>query len=1096
LKFAILGTVEARSAGREIPLGGPKQRAVLAILLLAANEPVSRDRLIDGVWGESPPRSAGHTLEDYISRLRRALGGDRIERRPPGYLIRTAPGELDLERFEALLEKGRSEAARGRATEARDCLREALGLWRGRALADLEFEPFAADEVERLEDRRLLAVEGAVEAELELGGGPALIGELERLVGDHPFRERLVAQLMVCLYRAGRQADALATYPAHRHRLAADLGLEPSSELRKLERRILVHDPGLEGAPKARRVARHTHRRRWLVGIALTTALVAGGISAGLKHGADQPSSALGMPGASARFLEVDPTSSTVVTDAALVDNPVAMAVAGESVWLAEPSAGEVVRVDRGAGRVIEQIAVRGSPGALAVGGGSVWVAGVPGDTVTRIDPIAEKVTQTISLGGARAAALAFGLGKLWIADPTDGALLAIDPASGDVVRTYEVDAHPTSLAVGRGGVWIADYATGRVTELAPRSGQLIATVQVGDGPSALALGDNSVWVANSLDSTVSRLDPARDAIVATIPVGSYPVALATSGRFVAVANEYSSSLSRIDVRRDTVVQTIPLDGGPTVLVSAAGRELVGTRALGGHRGGTLVLLHSRPLPPHDLEFQLDLPPFQSNGLTNDTLVTYARADGPQALQLVPDLAVNVPTSTDGGTLYSFRLRPGIRYSTGELVRASDFRRAFERIFLLRAPVADNFGSILGASSCSSRHCNLDEGIVTNDVTGTVTFHLRAANPEFLENLGAIATAPVPAGFPFRDRKALVPGTGPYVVASANAHEIRYVRNRRFREWSHAAQPAGSPDQIVMRYGLSPTQEVLAVEHGKADWTADGVPGSLIRQVQTHFAAQAHLLLTTETDFLQLNTTISPFNELRVRQALNLAVNRAAVVRMYGGPEAATPTCQVLPPGILGYHAFCPYTLRPTSGGRWHAADLARARSLVAGSGTRGEEVTVWGASDGGVLGTTVVRYTARVLRQLGYRARVRLINSSALYGAPPGRLREMQILPAGWLGFSPYEFFGDLLTCSAPLDRSWFCAPKLDRSIRQADALESTDTRAAGELWTRIDREYVDQAVWVPLVNPHMIDFVSARVRNYQADPSLGLIADQVWLR
>jgi YVTN family beta-propeller protein len=1093
VEFAILGTVDVRSDGRRIPLGGRKQRAVLAILLLNVNEPVSRDRLIDGLWGESPPPSAGHTLEDYISRLRRTLGSDRIERRPPGYLIRTAPGELDLERFEALLEQGRSAAAAGRAMEARDRLREALGLWRGRALADLEYEPFAGVEVERLEDRRLLAIEGAVEAELELGGGPELIGELERLAREHPLRERILAQLMVCLYRAGRQSEALAVYQAHRQRLAADLGLEPSSELGELERRILVHDPGLGGAPKAHRAVRRTHRRRWIVGIALTTALAAAGIGVGIRHGADRPSSALGMPSASARFLEVDPMLSSVVADTALGDDPAAMAVAGGSVWLAEPSAGEIVGIDRASGRVIEQIAVRGSPGALAVGGGSVWVAGVPGGTVTRIDPIAEKVTQTISLGGARASALAFGLGKLWIADPTDGALLAIDPVSGDVARTYEVDAHPTSLAVGPGGVWIADYATGSVTELDPRSGEPIATVQVGDGPRAVALADHSVWVANSLDSTVSRIDPAREAIVATIPVGSYPVALVASGRFVTVANEYSSSLSRIDVHRDTVVQTIPLDGGPTALVSAAGRDLVGTRTLGGHRGGTLVLLHSRPLPPHDLEFQLDLPPFQSNGLTNDTLVTYARADGPQALQLVPDLAVNLPTPTDGGTAYSFRLRPGIRYSTGAPVRAGDFRRAIERIFLLRAPLADNFSGILGANSCSSLHCDLDEGIVTNDVTGTVTFHLRAVNPDFLDTLTSIGTAPVPAAFPLRDRKALVPGTGPYLVASANTHEIRYVRNPRFREWSHAAQPAGNPDQIVMRYGLPPRQEVLAVEHGKADWTADGVPASLIRQVQTQFAAQAHPLLTTDTDFLQLNTTIAPFDELRVRQALNLAVNRAAVVRMYGGTQAATPTCQVLPPGILGYRPFCPYTLGPTAGGRWHAADLVYARRLVAASGTRGEEITVWGPSDDSLLGT-VTRYTASVLRRLGYRARVRLITSAELWEVPP--LHEMQILPAGWLGFSPYDFFGNLLTCTAALDRSWFCAPGLDRSIRQADALETTDIRAAGALWTRIDREFVEQAAWVPLVNPHAIDFVSARVRNYQADPSLGLIADQVWLR
>src|SRR5262249_5608420 len=159
------------------------------------NRPVSRDRLIDRLWGESPPRSAAHTLDDYVSRLRRTLGAARIERRPAGYLIRVEPDELDLERFEALLEQGRSAAAAGAAAQASAVLGQALGLWRGRALADLEYEPFAREVVEQLEERRLLALEARIDADLELGGGSELVAELERLVADHPFRERFLGQL-------------------------------------------------------------------------------------------------------------------------------------------------------------------------------------------------------------------------------------------------------------------------------------------------------------------------------------------------------------------------------------------------------------------------------------------------------------------------------------------------------------------------------------------------------------------------------------------------------------------------------------------------------------------------------------------------------------------------------------------------------------------------------------------------------------------------------------------------------------------------------------------------------------------------------------
>src|SRR5262249_9877229 len=192
------------------------------MLLLDANRPVSRDRLTDGLWGESPPPSAAHTLDDYVSRLRRALGRERIEREAAGYVIRVESGEIDRERFEALLEQGRGAAAAGDAAQASATLGAALELWRGRALADLENERFAAEESERLEERRLLALEGRIDAELELGRDGELVGELELLVAEHPFRERLLGQLMLSLYRAGRQADALAAYQASRRRFVEE----------------------------------------------------------------------------------------------------------------------------------------------------------------------------------------------------------------------------------------------------------------------------------------------------------------------------------------------------------------------------------------------------------------------------------------------------------------------------------------------------------------------------------------------------------------------------------------------------------------------------------------------------------------------------------------------------------------------------------------------------------------------------------------------------------------------------------------------------------------------------------------------------------
>ncbi len=187
MEFAILGPVEVRLNGNPVPLGGPKPRALLAMLLLEANSVVSRDRLIEGLWGERLPPTAGHTLDDYISRLRKALGADRIERRPPGYLVRVEPGELDLARFDSLLEEGREQLTRSDAAAAAETLRNALGLWRGPALADVLNEPFASVEADRIEDKRLSALEDRIEADLALGGGSELVAELEALVRQHAF---------------------------------------------------------------------------------------------------------------------------------------------------------------------------------------------------------------------------------------------------------------------------------------------------------------------------------------------------------------------------------------------------------------------------------------------------------------------------------------------------------------------------------------------------------------------------------------------------------------------------------------------------------------------------------------------------------------------------------------------------------------------------------------------------------------------------------------------------------------------------------------------------------------------------------------------
>jgi DNA-binding SARP family transcriptional activator len=249
VEFRILGPLEVIGGGQPIELGGSRQRALLALLLTRANEVVSTDRLIDDLWGARPPKTAANALQYHVSRLRKALAGsEAIVTMPPGYLIRVAPGELDLLRFEHLVAEAKRSLPERRAT----LLREALGLWRGPALADLANEQFAQAEIRRLEELRLAALERRLDAELELGGSVELVAELEALVHENPLREPLRAQLMVALYRSGRQADALDVYRETRRLLVDELGVEPGPALQGLEQAILRQDPELGPAEGAR----------------------------------------------------------------------------------------------------------------------------------------------------------------------------------------------------------------------------------------------------------------------------------------------------------------------------------------------------------------------------------------------------------------------------------------------------------------------------------------------------------------------------------------------------------------------------------------------------------------------------------------------------------------------------------------------------------------------------------------------------------------------------------------------------------------------------------------------------------------------------
>jgi DNA-binding SARP family transcriptional activator len=322
LEFCILGPLSIRDGERVLALGSRKQRTLLASLLLHPNERVSLDHLASELWGERPPATAVHTLHVHVSALRKALGD--AERRtlivtcPDGYKVSLEPAQLDSSRFLALAARGREALASGDEAAASTALTEALALWRGRPLADIELEGLDRIEVERLAELRITTHEERIDADLALGRHAQLVGEIEALVGEYPLRERLRAQLMTALARSGRHAEALAVYQDARRTLVDELGLEPSPSLRELEAAILRHDPSLTSAlptkePLVAAILPQRRNRRAALALAVLTALaLTAGISAALLVGGGEDTRTTAAPQNPAPVTAPPPVTTTV----------------------------------------------------------------------------------------------------------------------------------------------------------------------------------------------------------------------------------------------------------------------------------------------------------------------------------------------------------------------------------------------------------------------------------------------------------------------------------------------------------------------------------------------------------------------------------------------------------------------------------------------------------------------------------------------------------------------------------------------------------------------------------------------------------------
>lgn len=507
------------------------------------------------------------------------------------------------------------------------------------------------------------------------------------------------------------------------------------------------------------------------------------------------------------------------------------------------------------------------------------------------------------------------------------------------------------------------------------------------------------------------------------------------------------------------------------------------------HRGGVMRLLASSAAGTVDPHVNRTAQFWQVFGLAYDGLVAFRKVGGPAGREVVADLADAVPETRDGGRIWVFRLRPGVRFWDGRPVHASDAAASLRRAFAVPGGAGSAYyGAIEGAEACVAApdSCRL-EGVSADDAAGTVAIRLARPDPEFLVKLALPSASVVPADAPSADAGLTpLPGTGPYRIAEYDpARRMRIVRNPYFREWSMDAQPDGFPDEILYEFGLEDEAEVTQVENGQADWLFDAPPQDRLAELGTRFAAGVHINAAYAIWYAPMNTRLPPFDDLQVRRAVNLAVDRSAMVKLFGGPRLAEPLCQALPPGLPGYEPYCPFA----------PPNPAEARRLVAESGVAGSRVTV--VIDDSAPQRALGTYLQSVLRDLGFDARLRTLSGNIQYTYIQNSENRVQISLTSWYADYPAasDFLPLLFGCAAfrpgsdaSTNISAFCDPRLDALMGAA----GTDPAA----WARADRAVTDQAPAAVLFAPRYLDVVSPRVGHFVYHEAFHWLMGQAWVR
>jgi peptide/nickel transport system substrate-binding protein len=917
----------------------------------------------------------------------------------------------------------------------------------------------------------------------------------ECLVGEPPFTGRTPAAVIF-----GHLEEPPPRVSERRAGLPHALDSVLARALDKVPEHRYASGAELVAAVRAALAGRAPARPRWpravaAAGAALAVAAVG---AAALLAGSGEPPRVATVQGDA--VAAIDPEDGSLTGQVTLDGAPDAIAAGAGAVWVTDRDRNVVSRVDTDTRTIRQTIPVGHAPSAIAVEPHGVWVANSQDGTVSVISPRTNQVAQRIEVGRQVDGLCAAG-GAVWVASPLDYAVVRLDPDTGRPAAKVTLDSQPAKLACGDGVVWASSPSTGTVTKISASTATASQPVQLSRGVSALAVGEDAAWIANPLAGTVSRVDSERGVVTATVPVGRNegPASVAVTPSAVWVANEFAGTLARIDPNRAEVAEKRDIGNRPLALTVVDGALWLGASDAGARRrSGTVSIEWSDSVSGRERDFAISYG--VAGDLTNDGLTGYIRQGGTPTL--AADLAETLPVPSDGGRTYAFRLRRGIRYSTGEPVRPSDVRFVLER-GISHGGFADQlFSAIRGARSCRPGACDLSRGIVADDKTGTVVFHLTEPDGDLLYKLAtpfAVLLPPsvgmkVPATRP-------LPATGPYrIVRFDGKREVRLERNPAFRSWSAAVRPEGYPDAVVVRYRVRARGAAARVSSGKVDIFPNAVERltTQVAQIRRRTPELLRYSPLPVTTWFSLNTRVAPFDNLDARRAVAFAFDRRAVARALGGGDLARPTCQFLPPGFAGFARIARSRPRaPPPAGR---ASPRRAGWWSA----RGPAERTWSSSRS-TSSTAPCRVMVRTLRRLGYDVSLRVLPIRRHFTTLFDTSKRVQVGVHPWLADfpSPTTFF-DVFTCASirrrtpvNINPSQFCDRTTDRLVAEAKRLQVTDPVRAQALWSRAERRVVDQAPLVAAYNFSKADLVTERIGNYQSNWVIGgPLLDQLWVR